>query len=88
MTKMTPKYETKLLTGEIVKEYVETFPLGPIKTHCPDKWAFVDLQSGHIYAWDPAHGSWISPPKKAKKAKKALQAAVEAMSKPKPKRKG
>lgn len=70
---MTAKGKRKLLTGETVTDYEEQFPLKAICTHCPDKWAFVDLESGNIYSWDVKKKGWKSPPKKALKAlRKAL----------------
>lgn len=68
MKKTGVKGTRKLLTGEKVDDLVLSHKLGQIDTHCPDKWVFVDLESGNVYAWDVEKGRWKSPPKKALKA--------------------
>lgn len=46
------KRKTTLLSGREINEYVDTFRL-PIQTHCPHKWAMIDLECGNMYVLNP-----------------------------------
>lgn len=72
----TLKGERTLLSGEKVPEYNEQIVLEAIETQCPDKWAFVDLETGNIYRWSVDRNRWISPPPLARKA---LQSSLTKM---------
>lgn len=78
------KYQTQLLTGEVVNEFVDSVPLKQVETHCPRKWALVDLQSGYVYGWREDGSGYIRPPNKADRA---LAKAVKEMQKKKKKAK-
>ena len=40
-----------LLTGETVPKLQKPVRLTPVETHCPRKWALIDLKTGNIYGW-------------------------------------
>lgn len=65
-----------LLSGEVVKELVDQVPLKQVVTHCPRKWALVDLQSGQVYGWKENGDGYIAPPPIADKA---LQQAMRKL---------
>ena len=76
--KNTVKYRTELLTGEVVNEFTESVPLTQVVTHCPRKWALIDLESGEVRGWREDGTGWIGLPRKAERA---LENAVRSMRK-------
>ncbi len=73
-----PNGTRKLLTGDVVPEYEIQFPLRQISTRCPDKWVFVDLETGNFYRWDVKSETWNNPPPLAHKA---VEKAITRMGK-------
>jgi hypothetical protein len=45
----------KLIDGNIVPEHEDVITI-TIRTHCPDKWRFVDLETGDVWKRDVATG--------------------------------
>lgn len=78
------KYQTRLLTGEVVNELTDSVALKQVSTHCPRKWALVDLQSGQIYGWREDGTGYVAMPAKAEQV---LRRAVKDMQPKKRRRK-
>lgn len=74
------KYKTKLLTGEVVNELQDEVPLTQVVTHCPRKWALIDLHTGQIYGWREDGTGYVALPRKAERI---LRRAVKDMRKQK-----
>ncbi len=48
------------MTGIRIKDHGPLVTTDPITTHAPDKWAFVDLETGDVWRWDATAKSWRS----------------------------
>lgn len=52
----------KLVTGHFVQQYDKMIKLQAIESKCPDKWNFVDLETGDVWRWDWQDGHFVHSP--------------------------
>jgi len=82
MSENKPKGEVTLLTGEMVPELTDSVKLYQVDTHCPQKWAFIDLKSGNVYGSDENQNLTGLPKKALSVLKKAVKSLKKAASDP------